>query len=73
LTCRSGQQTVDVPAGAQPDTILRLVGKGLPSFGGGRPGWPLRAASGSRARAAHRPPARIVRAVEGDQPPQTKL
>ena len=33
-----GQQTVDVPAGAQPDTILRLVGKGLPSFGGGRPG-----------------------------------
>ena len=30
-----GQQTVDVPAGAQPDAILRLVGKGLPSFGGG--------------------------------------
>jgi len=34
----NGQQTVDVPAGAQPDTILRLVGKGLPRFGGGRPG-----------------------------------
>jgi molecular chaperone DnaJ len=30
-----GRQSVDVPAGAQPDTILRLVGKGLPSFGGG--------------------------------------
>jgi molecular chaperone DnaJ len=30
-----GQQSVDVPAGAQPDAILRLVGKGLPSFGGG--------------------------------------
>ncbi len=30
-----GQQSVEVPAGAQPDTILRLVGKGLPSFGGG--------------------------------------
>ena len=30
-----GRQSVDVPAGAQPDTILRLVGKGLPRFGGG--------------------------------------
>jgi len=30
-----GRQSVDVPAGAQPDTILHLVGKGLPSFGGG--------------------------------------
>ena len=30
-----GQQSVDVPAGAQPDTILRLVGNGLPGFGGG--------------------------------------
>jgi molecular chaperone DnaJ len=33
-----GQQSVDIPAGAQPDTILRLVGKGLPSFGGGHTG-----------------------------------
>jgi len=32
-----GRQNVDVPAGAQPDAILRLVGKGLPSFGGGPP------------------------------------
>ena len=30
-----GQQTVDVPSGAQPDTILRLSGRGLPRFGGG--------------------------------------
>jgi len=29
-----GQSTVDVPAGAQPDTVLRLRGKGLPPFGG---------------------------------------
>jgi molecular chaperone DnaJ len=33
-----GQQNVDVPAGTQPDAILRLVGKGLPSFGGGPSG-----------------------------------
>jgi len=33
-----GQQTVDVPAGAQPDTVLRLGGKGLPPFGGGTRG-----------------------------------
>ena len=37
------------------------------------PGRTLRAASGSRARAAHRAPARIVRAVEGQPPPETKL
>src|SRR5208337_427220 len=30
-----GQQTVDVPSGAQPDTILRLSGRGLPRFDGG--------------------------------------
>ena len=29
-----GQISIDVPAGAQPDTILRLRGKGLPTFGG---------------------------------------
>ncbi|HKI15327.1 MAG TPA: DnaJ C-terminal domain-containing protein [Roseiarcus sp.] len=33
-----GQQSVDIPAGAQPDTILRLDGKGLPSFGAGHRG-----------------------------------
>jgi len=33
-----GQQTVDVPAGAQPDAVLRLDGKGLPPFGGGTRG-----------------------------------
>ncbi len=30
-----GQATVTVPAGTQPDSVLRLRGKGLPRFGGG--------------------------------------
>jgi molecular chaperone DnaJ len=30
--------TVTVPPGTQPDTVLRLRGKGLPAFGGGRRG-----------------------------------
>ena len=30
-----GQQSLDTPAGVQPDTMLRIVGRGLPSFGGG--------------------------------------
>lgn len=30
-----GTVTVTVPPGAQPDTVLRLRGKGLPPFGGG--------------------------------------
>jgi molecular chaperone DnaJ len=30
--------TVTVPPGTQPDTVLRLRGKGLPEFGGGRRG-----------------------------------
>jgi molecular chaperone DnaJ len=30
--------TVAVPPGTQPDTVLRLRGKGLPEFGGGRRG-----------------------------------
>ena len=30
-----GPVSTDVPAGTQPDSILRLRGKGLPSFGGG--------------------------------------
>ena len=29
-----GTIEVNVPAGTQPDTVLRLRGKGLPSFGG---------------------------------------
>jgi molecular chaperone DnaJ len=33
-----GQVSVKVSAGAQPDSILRLRGKGLPQFGGGRRG-----------------------------------
>lgn len=33
-----GQASVDVPSGAQPDTLLRLRGQGLPSFGGGSRG-----------------------------------
>ena len=30
-----GQQSLDIPAGVQPDAILRIVGRGLPTFGGG--------------------------------------
>jgi molecular chaperone DnaJ len=30
-----GQVSVNVPAGTQPDSMLRLRGKGLPRFGGG--------------------------------------
>lgn len=33
-----GQVSVKVPAGTQPDAMLRLRGKGLPSFGGGARG-----------------------------------
>lgn len=33
-----GAVTVTVPPGSQPDAILRLGGKGLPEFGGGRHG-----------------------------------
>jgi molecular chaperone DnaJ len=33
-----GQVSVKVPAGTQPDSMLRLRGKGLPSFGGGSRG-----------------------------------
>jgi molecular chaperone DnaJ len=33
-----GNATVTVPPGTQPDTTLRLRGKGLPAFGGGRRG-----------------------------------
>lgn len=33
-----GQVTVKVPAGTQPDSMLRLRGKGLPPFGGGTRG-----------------------------------
>ena len=33
-----GQVSVDVPAGTQPDSMLRLRGKGLPLFGGGSRG-----------------------------------
>jgi molecular chaperone DnaJ len=29
-----GKAQVDVPAGIQPDTVLRLRNKGLPRFGG---------------------------------------
>jgi molecular chaperone DnaJ len=29
-----GSATARVPAGRQPDTVLRLRGKGLPEFGG---------------------------------------
>ena len=61
----NGQQSVDVPAGAQPDAILRLVGKGLPGFGGGP--------RGDLTGAALRPSATAVRTVEGDQPRETKL
>jgi molecular chaperone DnaJ len=30
-----GQVSIKVPAGTQPDSMLRLRGKGLPPFGGG--------------------------------------
>lgn len=33
-----GSTQVTVPAGTQPDTVLRLRGKGLPHFGGGQRG-----------------------------------
>ncbi|MDN0084847.1 DnaJ C-terminal domain-containing protein [Crenobacter sp. SG2305] len=33
-----GTATVTIPAGVQPDTVLRLAGKGLPRFGGGKRG-----------------------------------
>ena len=33
-----GQMSIDVPAGTQPDTVLRLHGNGLPRFGGGSRG-----------------------------------
>jgi molecular chaperone DnaJ len=33
-----GSSDVTVPAGTQPDTILRLKGKGLPQFGSDRHG-----------------------------------
>jgi molecular chaperone DnaJ len=33
-----GEVSVKVPSGTQPDTVLRLTGKGLPEFGGGRRG-----------------------------------
>jgi molecular chaperone DnaJ len=33
-----GTITVSVPAGTQPDAVLRLRGKGLPEFGGKRRG-----------------------------------
>jgi molecular chaperone DnaJ len=33
-TLEGGQAKVDVPAGTQPDTVLRLRSKGLPHFGG---------------------------------------
>jgi molecular chaperone DnaJ len=29
-----GSATVTIPAGTQPDTVLRLRGRGLPAFGG---------------------------------------
>lgn len=33
-----GNATVTVPPATQPDTVLRLYGKGLPHFGGGQRG-----------------------------------
>ena len=33
-----GKASVSVPAGTQPDSMLRLRGKGLPRFGGGMRG-----------------------------------
>ncbi len=33
-----GRATVTIPPGTQPDAVLRLRGKGLPEFGGGRRG-----------------------------------
>jgi molecular chaperone DnaJ len=33
-----GSAGVKVPPGTQPETVLRLRGKGLPQFGGGRQG-----------------------------------
>ncbi|MEK4032317.1 DnaJ C-terminal domain-containing protein [Methylocystis sp. IM2] len=33
-----GKVSLKVPAGSQPESILRLHGKGLPRFGGGAPG-----------------------------------
>jgi molecular chaperone DnaJ len=33
-----GSATVTIPPGTQPDEVLRLKGKGLPEFGGGRHG-----------------------------------
>jgi molecular chaperone DnaJ len=34
----NGKASVSVPPGTQPDALLRLKGKGLPEFGGGRRG-----------------------------------
>jgi len=33
-TLEGGKAKVDIPAGIQPETVLRLGGKGLPQFGG---------------------------------------
>jgi molecular chaperone DnaJ len=33
-----GRVDVTIPAGTQPGSVLRLAGKGLPEFGGGRHG-----------------------------------
>jgi len=33
-TLEGGKATVEIPAGIQPDTVLRLRNKGLPRFGG---------------------------------------
>lgn len=33
-----GEISVKIPPGTQPDSVLRLAGKGLPAFGGGRRG-----------------------------------
>ena len=34
----NGSASVTVPPGSQPDTVLRLAGKGLPEFGSSRHG-----------------------------------
>ena len=59
-----GEVSVKVPAGTQPDSMLRLREKGLPGFGRCKRR-SLCPDQDSRAGTAHRSPKALVRAAEG--------